>query len=89
MFFRLSEVSDLFRRSGVEISLVLKGVDFHDDVRKGQEKARVAEGMFKAEDFHVAFPFLFFHEFQACFFRIRKPVCVIVSEILQEAILSV
>lgn len=42
-----------------------------------------------AEDFHVAFPFLFFHEFQACFFRIRKPVCVIVSEILQEAILSV
>lgn len=71
MFFRLSEVSDLFRRSGVEIPLVLKGVDFHDgchdDVRKGQEKAMVAEGMFKAEDFHVAFPFLFFHEFQAAF----------------------
>lgn len=37
-FFRLIEVGDLFRRSGVEIPLVLKGVDFHDgchdDVRK-------------------------------------------------------
>lgn len=54
VFFLLSEVGGLFRRGGVKISLVLKGVDFQDDRRddtgKRQGEATVVEGMLKADD---------------------------------------